>query len=142
MAVHLTMFDEEVKDDDIVVKMFRSLPSRFKQIMTAIKTLLDVLTMLVADLIGWLKEVQETFEEASMSLQQDRKLYLTEEEWDMRRKKHEGENHFGGDAGKCDSSLGGLSNKPTDDTPQHCGKMGNWTRECCLKPKEEQGHAA
>jgi hypothetical protein len=97
MAVHLTMFDEEVKDDDIVVKMFRSLPSRFKQIMTAIKTLLDVLTMLVADLIGWLKEVQETFEEASMSLQQDRKLYLTEEEWDMRRKKHEGENHFGGD---------------------------------------------
>jgi hypothetical protein len=44
-----------------------------------IKTLLDVLTMSFVDLTERLKEA---FEEASMSLQQDRKLYLIEDEWD------------------------------------------------------------
>jgi hypothetical protein len=42
--------------------------------------------MSVADLIGRLKETEEVFEEAPTSLQQDGKLYLTEEEWDARRK--------------------------------------------------------
>jgi hypothetical protein len=32
MAVHLTTLGEEVKDDEIIVKMLRSLPPRFKQI--------------------------------------------------------------------------------------------------------------
>jgi hypothetical protein len=66
-----------------------------------------------------------------MSLQQDGKLYLTEDEWDTRRKKREAENHFdsgarGGGASKgrgCgggrwhDGSLSGGSSlgKPTDD---------------------------
>jgi hypothetical protein len=44
-----------------------------------IKTLLDVLTMSVVDLTGQLKEAEEAFEEAPTSLQQDGKLYLTEE---------------------------------------------------------------
>jgi hypothetical protein len=58
-----------VKDDKIVMKMLRSLPPRFKQITIAIKTLLDVSTIYVIDLIGRLKEVEEAFEEALMSLQ-------------------------------------------------------------------------
>jgi hypothetical protein len=80
MVVHLAMLGEEVKDSKIVAKMLRSLSPRFKQITIVIKTLLDVSTMSVADLIGWLKEAEEAFEEASTSLQQDGKLYLTEEE--------------------------------------------------------------
>ena len=80
MVAHLTTLGEEVKDDEIIMKMLRSLPPRFKQITIVIKTLLDVSTMSVADLIGWLKEAEEAFEEASTSLQQDGKLYLTEEE--------------------------------------------------------------
>jgi hypothetical protein len=75
MAVHLATLDEEVKDGGIIMKMLQSLPPCFKKI--AIKTLLDVSTMSVTEL-GWLKE--EAFEEASTSLQQDGKLYLTEEE--------------------------------------------------------------
>jgi hypothetical protein len=61
-------------------------------------------------------------------------LYLTEEEWDARRKKREVENHSGGGAGKGrghnrgrghdGSSLGRSSDKPTDDECWHCGKMG------------------
>jgi hypothetical protein len=61
-----------------------------------IKTLLDVSTMSVADLTRRLKEAEEAFEEAPMPLQQDRKLYLTEE-WDTRRKKCEAENHSDSD---------------------------------------------
>jgi hypothetical protein len=66
MVVHLTTLNEEVKDGEIVAKMLQSLPPRFEQIMIAIKTLLDVSTMLVADLTGRMKEA---LEEAPTSLQ-------------------------------------------------------------------------
>jgi hypothetical protein len=81
MAVHLATLGEEVKDGEIVVKMLQSLSPRFKQITIMIKTLLDVSTMSDADLTWRLKEAEEAFEEAPTSLQQDGKLYLTEE-WD------------------------------------------------------------
>jgi hypothetical protein len=81
MAAHLATLGEEVKDGEIVVKMLQSLPPRFKQITIMIKTLLDVSTMSDADLTWRLKEAEEAFEEAPTSLQQDGKLYLTEE-WD------------------------------------------------------------
>jgi hypothetical protein len=76
MAAHLATLSEEVKDGEIVAKMLQKLPPRFKQI----KTLLDAATMSVADLTGRLKEADEAF-------------YLTEEEWDARRKKRKTENH-------------------------------------------------
>jgi hypothetical protein len=105
MAVHLTTLGEELKDGEIVAKMLRSLPPCFKQITIVIKTLLDVSTMSVADLTRRLKDVEEAFKELPTSLQQDGKLYLTEEEWDTRKKKREVENHSGsgvrgGGAGK------------------------------------------
>jgi hypothetical protein len=65
MVAHLATLGEEVKDGETVVKMLRSLPPRFKQIMITIKTLLDVSTMYVADLTGRLKEA---FEKAPTSL--------------------------------------------------------------------------
>jgi hypothetical protein len=79
--------------------------------------------MSVADLTWRLKEKEEAFEEALTSLQQDEKLYLTEEEWDARRKKHEVENHSGSGAGKGRGhgrghggpSSSGSSSKPTGD---------------------------
>jgi hypothetical protein len=63
------MLGEEVKDGDIIMKMIRSLPPRFKQIMIAIKTLLNMSTMSVVDLTGRLKEAEEVFEEAPTLLQ-------------------------------------------------------------------------
>jgi hypothetical protein len=89
-----------------------------------------------------------------MSLQQDGKLYLTEE-WDTRWRKREVENHSGGsgargdDAGKGgkkgrgrnDSSSGGSSSgRPTDDECRHCDKLGHWAHECRSKPNKEQVH--
>jgi hypothetical protein len=69
MAAHLAMLGEQMKDGEIIAKMLRSLPPRFKQTTIAIKTLLDVSTMSVADLIRRLKEVKEAFEEPLTSLQ-------------------------------------------------------------------------
>jgi hypothetical protein len=63
------MLGEEVKDGDIIMKMIRSLPPRFKQIMIAIKTLLNMSTMSIVDLTGRLKEAEEVFEEAPTLLQ-------------------------------------------------------------------------
>jgi hypothetical protein len=82
MAAHLTTLGEEVKDGEIIMKMLRSLLPRFKQIIIVIKKLLDVSTMSVADLTGRLNEAEEAFEQAPLSVQQNGKLYLTEEEWD------------------------------------------------------------
>jgi hypothetical protein len=119
-----------------------------------IKTLLNVSTMSVADLAGRLKEA---FEEVSTSLQQDGKMYLTEKEWDARRKKREADKHSdsgarGGGAGKGrrrgrgrghgGSSSSGSSSKPTGDECQCCSKMGQWAHECRSKPKKEQAHVA
>jgi hypothetical protein len=134
MVALLAMLSEEVKDREIVMKMLRSLPPRFKQIM--IKTLLDVSTMFDTDLTGRLKEAEKAFKEAPTSLQQDEKLYVTEEEWDARRKKRKAGNHSrsgarGGGVGEgcgCgSSSSSGSSSKPTGD-------------ECRSKPKKEQAH--
>jgi hypothetical protein len=147
MAAHLTTLGEEVKDGEIIAKMLRSLSSRFKQIVISIKTLLDVLTMSVVDLIGRLKEKGEALKEASTSLQQEGKLYLTEEEWDTCKKKREAENHSdsgarGNGAGKghghnSSSSDGSSSGRPTGDECQRCGKLRHWARECRSKPKKE-----
>lgn len=84
MAAHLGTLGEEVKDAEIVAKILRSLPHQFKQIAIAIKTLLDVSTMSVADLTGRLKEAEESFEEPSASVQHDGNLYPTEQEWEAR----------------------------------------------------------
>lgn len=68
MAAHLATLGEEVKESEIVAKILRSLPPHFKQITIAIKTLLDVSTMSMADLRGRLKEAEEAFEEPSTSM--------------------------------------------------------------------------
>jgi hypothetical protein len=52
MAAHLTTLGEEVKDSMITAKMLLSLPPHFKHITIEIKTLLNVSSMFVVDLIG------------------------------------------------------------------------------------------
>jgi hypothetical protein len=82
-------------------------------------------------------------------------LYLTEEEWDARRKKREVENHSGSGArgsgagkgrghgrgrGHGGSSSSGSLSKPTGDECRRYDKMKHWVRECRSKPKKEHVH--
>ncbi|KAG8060127.1 hypothetical protein GUJ93_ZPchr0002g24035 [Zizania palustris] len=156
MATTLATLGAGVEEDKIVEKIVRSVPPRFKQIVLAITTLLDVSTLTVSDLVGRLKAAEETFEEAPGSLQQDGRLYLTEEEWDARQKK-EAENHLGGGLsggggrqgggrrghgrGRGGRWSGGQSSGKGGDECRRCGKLGHWARECRSKPKREQAHA-
>jgi hypothetical protein len=144
MAAHLATLGEEVKDGNIITKMLRSLPPRFKQITITIKTLLDVSTMFVADLIVRLKEAEEAFEEAPTSLQQDGKLYLTVE-WDARRKKREAVvlTKAVGAAGVVGAvtlhQAGHRASPPTTSV----GAAARWSiGRVSSKPKKEQAHVA
>lgn len=75
-------------EERVVNKIISSVPKHLKQIMVAIKTLLDV-SLIVEGLISQLKATKDANKEPPTSLQQVEILYLTEKECDVRRKKHE-----------------------------------------------------
>ena len=158
MALTLATLGDPVEDVKIVDKIIRSISQCFEQIVLVITTLLDLSTLTVADLVGRLKAVEETFEEAIGSQHHDGKLYLTEEEWDARRKKREAENHSsggknggsgrreGGQRGRGrgrgdQSSKESSSGKHPSDKCRNCGKKGHWACECPEKTKKGKVHA-
>ncbi|XP_078433074.1 uncharacterized protein LOC144704507 [Wolffia australiana] len=87
MASTLTTLGNKIEETQVVEKIIRSVPQRFRQIVVAITTLLDVSTLTVADLTGRLKAAEDAFEETPSSMHREGKLYLTEEEWNARQKK-------------------------------------------------------
>ena len=91
MASTLTTLGDKVVETHVVEKIIRSVPQRFTQIVVAITTPLNVLTLTVADLMGRLKAAEDAFEPPPSAMHHDGKLYLTEEEWDVRQKKHDAE---------------------------------------------------
>ncbi|XP_078437633.1 uncharacterized protein LOC144708254 [Wolffia australiana] len=80
MASTLTTLGDKIEETQVVEKIIRSVPQRFRQIVVAITTLLDVSTLTVADLTGRLKAAKDAFEETPSSMHHEGKLYLTEEE--------------------------------------------------------------
>ncbi|CAA6674417.1 unnamed protein product [Spirodela intermedia] len=162
MASTLTTLGDKVEETQVVEKIIRSVPQRFRQIVVAITMLLDVSTLTVADLTGRLKAAEDAFEEPPSAMHHDGKLYLTEEEWDARRRKRDAEKTGGGgsssvthrgrhgargrgrgrgsDKGSSSGGLTGNSGRPSGDECRRCGKLGHWARECRSKPKKEQAH--
>jgi hypothetical protein len=151
---------ETVEEHVVVEKVLCCVPPRLKQIALAISTLLDVRTLIVANLFGRLKTVEDAFEDPPPALQQDSKLYLTEEEWDARRVWRETERQGSGGAGGSGSSgngggrgggsdrgrgrgrgrsFGGRGPQKTDEC-RRCGKLGHWAQECKAKAKKDQAH--
>ncbi|CAA6675444.1 unnamed protein product [Spirodela intermedia] len=161
MASTLNTLGDKVEETQVVEKIIRSVPQRFRQIVVAITMLLDVSTLTVADLTGRLKAAEDAFEEPPSAMHHDGKLYLTEEEWDARRRKRDAEKTGGGgsssvthrgrhgrgrgrgrgsDKGSSSGGLTGNSGRPSGDECRRCGKLGHWARECRSKPKKEQAH--
>ncbi|CAA7409803.1 unnamed protein product [Spirodela intermedia] len=142
MALTLTTLGDKVEETQVVEKIIRSVPQRFKQIVVAITMLLDVSTLTVADLTGRLKTAEDAFEKPPSAMHHDGKLYLTEEEWDAQRRKRDAEKTGGGgsSSGSSSSGLTGNSGRPSGDECSRCGKLGHWARERRSKPKKEQAH--
>jgi hypothetical protein len=91
--------------------------------------------------------MKEALEEVLTSLQQDGRLYLIEEEWDVWRKKSKMENHFGSGprgsgAGKgrgCGgSSSSGSLNKCTNDECRRYCKMGIRHLSAARRPRRRR----
>jgi hypothetical protein len=161
MVATLATLGEIVEEKKVVKKILRCLPPRLKQIALAISTLLDVESLTIANLAGRLKAA-EAFEEPPSAFQQDGKLYLIEEEWDVRRVRRDAEKqgpdgsagsegvsspashggHGSGDHG-CGRGrgrgCGNGSHGPQKKDECRCyGKLGHWAYECKSKPKKEQ----
>ncbi|XP_062232883.1 uncharacterized protein LOC133930247 [Phragmites australis] len=160
MVATLATLDEVVEETKVVEKLFCSVPQRFRQIVLAIETLLDASKLTLADATGRLKAAEDAFEPPLSMVQHDGKLYLTEEEWDARRKRREAKNRDGSGGssknfarrgrGRSNGHArmghgGGLSSggpPVASDQCRRCGKHGHWARECRSKPKKEQAHVA
>ncbi|XP_078437272.1 uncharacterized protein LOC144707891 [Wolffia australiana] len=152
MASTLTTLGDKVGETQVVEKIIRSVPQRFRQVVVAITTLLDVSTLTVADLTGRLKAAEDAFEEPPSAMHHDGKLYLTEEEWDLRRRKRDADNKPAGGSSTAahrgrrgrgrgrGSDKSSSSGRPSGDECRRCGKMDHWARECRSKPKKEQAH--
>jgi hypothetical protein len=146
MVQHLATLGETVAEPKVVGKFLRSVPHKYKQIVVAIQTLLDV----------------ETLTLANVSVNHADKLDLSEEAWEEKWKLQEGSgaggsssrgggsggrsaNHGNGNGGNDrDSSR---SNPPGPgkvgrDQCRKCGKKGHWARDCWSKPKNETAYTA
>ena len=152
MASTLTTLGDKFGESQVVEKLIRSVAQCFRQIVVAITTLLDVSTLTIADLTGRLKAAEDAFEPPPSVMHHEGKLYLTEKEWDARRKKHDAEKAIGGGSSNSahrggrkrgrgrGNEKGSSSSRPSGDEYRKCGKLGHWARDCGSKPKKEQAH--
>lgn len=93
-----------------MLKMLRSIPVKYQQMVVAICTPIDISTLSVADLTGRLKASEDTFDDALATLHHDGKLYMTAEEWESRRKKRgDGESSAGAGSESSGGRGGGRS---------------------------------
>ena len=137
MASTLTTLGDKFGESQVVEKIIRNVPQRFRKIVVAITTLLDVSTLTIADLTDRHKAAEDAFEPPPLVMHHDGKLYLTEEEWDARRKKHDAKKTSGGGSSnsahrggrKCGCGRGRGnekgSSRPSGDECRKCGKLGH-----------------
>ncbi|WVZ61907.1 hypothetical protein U9M48_011715 [Paspalum notatum var. saurae] len=154
MVAQLATLGVALDQPTVVSKFLRSVPARFKQIVVAIQTLLDVSTLTLEEATGLLKAAKEELEAPPPSVHHNGKMYLTEEAWEAKWKQHEVEKSSadggsggsgrrggkgghgrgrGGDAGAGSFSSSGPGTgigKVGRNQCRKCGKTGHWARDC------------
>jgi hypothetical protein len=164
MVQHLATLVEIVEEPKVVSKFLRCVLHRYRQIVVAINTLLDVKTLSLANVTGRLKAAEDDLEAPPASVNHAGKLYLSEEAWE-KWKLREGSGSGGGSSSRGDggggrgakcgrgrgfggndresagSSLLGPSKVGRDQCCK-CGKKGHWARDCKSKPKKDAAYTA
>ncbi|KAG8088555.1 hypothetical protein GUJ93_ZPchr0010g8470 [Zizania palustris] len=98
MVQQLATLGEKVDEAKVVGEFLQSAPHRYKQIVLAIQTLLDVDTHTLANVTGRLKSAEE-LEAPPPTVNHASKLYLSEEAWEEKWKLCASEKSTGGGPG-------------------------------------------
>jgi len=170
MMSSLSIYGEQVSEQNAVEKLLRVVPDKYAQIALSIMTLLDTDTLTIEEVTGRLKMVDERPAATSSSVEQPQaggKLYLTEEQWEARwKERNSGEGssaggwrttHTGhhrpprkqkkqGVSGGNRAPRRDSSRDPPRDQRQsyrclNCGKYGHWAKDC-RKPRRERANLA
>ena len=86
----LAILGDPEPEAKVVAKYLRVVRPRYRQLVVSIETLLDIDTLSVEEVTGRLKAA--TDDEPAPAQTIGGKLYLTEEEWEKRRRRREAEN--------------------------------------------------
>jgi hypothetical protein len=89
MVQHLATLGESLDEPKVVAKFLCSVPRRYRQIVLAIQTLLDVSNLTLANVMGRLKAAEQEMEDPPPTVNHNGKLYLTEEAWVEKWKLHD-----------------------------------------------------
>jgi hypothetical protein len=95
MAQHLATLGETIAEQKVVGKFLHSVPHKYKQIVVVIQTLLNVGTLMLANVMGRLKAAEDKLEAPPASVNHADKLYLLEEAWEEKWKLREGSDSGG-----------------------------------------------
>jgi hypothetical protein len=132
MVQHLATLGEIVEEPKVVSKFLRCVPHRYRQIVVAINTLLDVKTLSLANVTGRLKAAEEDLDAPPASVNHAGKLYLSEEKWKLREGFGSGgrSSSRGGGAGGRGAKrsrgrgFGGNDRESAGSSPSGPGKVG------------------
>jgi hypothetical protein len=79
MSQHLVILSEPLEETKVVAKFLWSVPSRYRQIVLLIQTLLDISTLTLVNVTGRLKAAEQEMEAPLPMMNHNGKIYLTEE---------------------------------------------------------------
>lgn len=144
LVTNIRALGETIKEEYVVKKLLRAVPTRFLQIVSAIEQFGDLDTMSVEELIGSLKAHEERLHEQKESNEEQPQLLLTEEEW-LKREQNEGKLLLTREEWlrRSEKNTGGndyrvKDNRIVRDRSQikcfNCGGYGHYAAEC-RKPR-------
>jgi hypothetical protein len=145
MVQHLATLGEIITEQKVIGKFLHSVPHKYKQIVVAIQTLLDVETLTLVNMMGRLKATEDELEAPSVLVNHVGKLYLSEEAWEKWKLREEssgdgsssrgdGGGHGANRGRGCGRGNGGNDCDSNGLSPPRPGKVGHdQCRKCGKK---------